>query len=40
MEGEFFVNDKGKVMDVSGGIDAENRMVQVYNRNGKAGQRW
>jgi len=27
MEGEFFVNEKGKVMDVSGGVDAESRYV-------------
>jgi len=34
------VNEKGKVMDVSGGVDAENRNIIVHARHGKVNQRW
>lgn len=33
LKGEFIVNEKGKVLDVSGGIDAENSNVQVWVLN-------
>jgi len=39
-EGDFIVNEKGKVLDVSGGVDAENRNVIVHNKHGKVNQRW
>jgi hypothetical protein len=39
-DGNFITNEKGKVMAVSGGVDAENRNIQVENRNDKAHQRW
>jgi hypothetical protein len=34
MEGAFFTNEKGKVMDVSGGLDAENRNIISYKKHG------
>jgi hypothetical protein len=33
-EGAFVVNEKGKVMDVSGGLDNENQNIVVANKNG------
>jgi hypothetical protein len=36
----YITNEKGKVMSVQGGVDAENRNIVVENRNGKAHQRW
>jgi hypothetical protein len=29
------VNEKGKVMDIHGGVDQENRQVIVWNKHGK-----
>jgi membrane carboxypeptidase/penicillin-binding protein PbpC len=40
LQGEFIVNDKGKVMTVDGGIDDENRNIQAIAKNGKVSQRW
>jgi len=34
------VNDKGKVMTVDGGLDDENRNIQMIAKNGKLAQRW
>jgi len=39
-EAPFLVNEKGKVMDVHGGIDAENRNIIVWNKHGKINQQW
>ena len=40
-EGPFFVNYKnGKVMDVSGGADTENRNIIMYTKHGKINQQW
>jgi hypothetical protein len=39
-DGEFIVNEKGKVMDVDGGLDNENRNIIVHARHGKVNQRW
>jgi len=36
----FLVNEKGKVMDVHGGIDAETRNVIVWTKHGKINQQW
>jgi hypothetical protein len=36
----FIVNDQGKVMDVSGGIDAENRNIIAHNKHGKINQQF
>jgi hypothetical protein len=40
MEGAFFTNEKGKVMDVSGNLDAENRNIIMYKKHGKINQLW
>jgi len=34
------VNDKGKVMDVQGSIDVENRNIQMNKKTGKLSQQW
>lgn len=39
-QGEFVVNEKGKVMEVANGIDDENRNLVMSNKNGKDQQRW
>ena len=37
----FFMNFKnGKVMDVSGASDTENRDIIMYNKHGKINQQW
>ena len=40
MEGAFFTNQKGKVMDVSGNVDAENRDIIMYKKHGGLNQQW
>jgi len=40
MKGAFLTNDKGKVMDISGSVDAENRNIIVWNKHGKINQQW
>jgi hypothetical protein len=40
-DGEFIMNIKNnKVLDVAGGVDAENRNIIVHPRHGKVNQRW
>ena len=34
------MNEKGKVLDVHGAVDAQNRNVIVYNRHNKINQQW
>jgi len=34
------VNEKGKVLDVHGGVDAENRNIIVWTKHGKINQQW
>jgi hypothetical protein len=37
----FLVNEKNKkVMDISGGVDTENRNIVVWNKHGKINQQW
>jgi hypothetical protein len=36
----FVTNERGRVLDVDGGIDAENRNIIVHNKHGKVNQRW
>jgi hypothetical protein len=36
----FVVNEKGKVLDVQGAVDAENRNIMIYNKHGKINQQW
>ena len=40
VDGAYIVNEKGKVLDVSGGQDTENRNVIVYNRHSGLNQQW
>jgi hypothetical protein len=39
-EGSQVVNEKGKVLEVQGGIDQENRNIGVNQRNNKIHQQW
>ena len=39
-DGAFIVNEKGKVFDVQGGVDGENKNVMIYNKHGKLNQQW
>jgi hypothetical protein len=39
-QGQFVVNEKGKVLDVSGAQDKENRNVIAYKKHGKINQQW
>ena len=39
-EAPFFLNYKGKAMDVSGGVDAENRNIIMYTKHGKINQQF
>ena len=34
------MNERGKVLDVSGNIDQENRNIEVQNKNGGLNQQW
>jgi hypothetical protein len=36
----FVVNEKGKVLDVDGKLDRENRNVGVYPKHGDTNQQW
>jgi hypothetical protein len=40
VDGAFFTNEKGKVLDVSGSKDAENTYVIAYRKHGKINQQW
>jgi hypothetical protein len=40
LKGQYVTNEKGKVLEVVGGIDAENRNIGVNNRNNKIHQQW
>ena len=40
LEGSQIVNEKGKVWDVQGGVDGENKNVMVFNKHGKVNQEW
>jgi hypothetical protein len=40
MKGAFLTNERGKVMDIQGGVDAESRNVLVWNKHGKINQQF
>jgi hypothetical protein len=40
MKGAFITNEHDKVVDVSGGVDSENRNIIVHNKHGKINQQW
>jgi len=40
LDGAFVVNWKGKVLDIQGGVDSENRNIIVWNKHGRINQQW
>jgi len=40
LKGAIIENDHGKVFDIQGGVDAENRNIIVWNKHGKLNQQW
>jgi len=40
LDGNYIVNEKGKVLDVHGGVDAENRNVITWTRHKGINQHW
>lgn len=36
----YVVNERGKVIEVQGNIDSENRNIEVRNKNGQINQQW
>ena len=36
----YITNEKGKVVEVQGNVDAENRNIAVLNKNGNINQQW
>jgi len=40
LDGAYIANERGKVMDVHGGVDAENRNIIVWNRHKGLNQQW
>jgi hypothetical protein len=36
----YVTNERGKVLDVQGNIDGENRNIQIMNKNGGLNQQW
>jgi hypothetical protein len=34
------VNEKGKVLEVQGNVDAENRNIEARNKHGRINQQW
>jgi hypothetical protein len=40
LKGAYVTNEKGKVLEIQGGIDAENRNIGVNTLNNKIHQQW
>jgi len=40
LEGAYIVNERGKVLDVHGGVDEENRNIIVWNKHKGLNQQW
>jgi len=40
LRGNFVTNERGKVIAVQGGVDAENRNIVMEAKNDKVHQRW
>ena len=40
VEGDFIVNERGKILEVADGIDKEGSNIKVGEKNGGPGQRW
>jgi len=39
-QGHSLVNEHGKVMDINGNVDAENRNIEMHTKHGKINQQW
>lgn len=39
-QGHFLINEHGKVMDINGNIDKENRNIEMHNKHGRINQQW
>jgi hypothetical protein len=39
-QGVHLVNERGKVMDIHGNVDAENRNIIVWNKHKGLNQQW
>jgi hypothetical protein len=40
VEGTFIRNIKGKVLDVQGGVDGEQKNIIVHSAHGRVNQQW
>jgi hypothetical protein len=39
-EAPFLTNEKGKVLDINGNVDAEQRNIEIYQKHGRINQQW
>jgi hypothetical protein len=39
-ESPFLINEKGKVMDINGNVDAEQRNIEMHGKHGRINQQW
>jgi hypothetical protein len=40
LDGAFIVNEHGKVFDIDGSVDAENRYIKSMNKHGRINQQF
>jgi hypothetical protein len=40
MQDQFFINEQGKVMEIDGNMDIQNRNIVMKNRHGRINQQW
>ena len=36
----FLINERGKVLDINGNVDAENRNIEMHHKHGRVNQQW
>jgi hypothetical protein len=34
------INERGKVLDINGNVDAEQRNIEIYQKHGRINQQW
>ena len=39
-ESPFLINERGKVLDINGNVDAEQRNIEIYQKHGRINQQW
>jgi hypothetical protein len=39
-ESPFLINEHGKVLDINGNVDAEQRNIEIYPKHGRINQQW